>query len=402
MPGGLSPVREIKNLRQEIERDRIGKRIVLYFPGFEPLDAQAHHSRYARSAEQSSNTWDLELDLGHLHKAKSSSYFDVNCRGNSWLTETRIHIFDHKQLVSQLTHRPLPQRLWLGYLSAFRVICQGAAMSYFRCAWRFALFFMFPFVLIAFGMGIALAIAALPYFLTLSMWSYIVSVPSAIMFFGKLFIPMSDRFYAMHLLADWELAVTLGHLDQHRLSEWLEVCEEGVRTALREPADEYVIASHSMGSTMAVHVLGSLLKEEPEILAGKKLVFLTLGGAILQSALLRSAVALRASVGTIAKAKEVTWLEIQCHTDPIHFYRSQVVALSGHLDAPQAEIAFIRIRNMLFEKRYDKIKRNFLRVHRQYVMGSDKRSGFDFTLITAGPLPASSFAHYSQTNLPII
>jgi len=32
---------------------QIRKRVVLHFPGYEPLDAEAHYSRYARSAMQS-------------------------------------------------------------------------------------------------------------------------------------------------------------------------------------------------------------------------------------------------------------------------------------------------------------------------------------------------------------
>jgi len=55
---------------------------------------------------------------------------------------------------------------------------------------------------------------------------------------------------------------------------------------------------------------------------------------------------------------------------------------------------------MLTAKHYAKIKRDFLRVHRQYVLGPDVRAFFDFTLMTSGPLPASRFAEFSPKNLP--
>ena len=35
----------------------IHNRIVLHFPGFEPLDAEAHRQRYTRSAVQASAVW---------------------------------------------------------------------------------------------------------------------------------------------------------------------------------------------------------------------------------------------------------------------------------------------------------------------------------------------------------
>ncbi|KQV22715.1 hypothetical protein ASC97_27165 [Rhizobium sp. Root1203] len=41
-------------------------------------------------------------------------------------------------------------------------------------------------------------------------------------------------------------------------------------------------------------------------------------------------------------------------------------------------------------------------MHRQYVLGSDLPSAFDFTLMTAGPLPASSFARFLQDNMPAL
>ncbi|MDI6835252.1 MAG: hypothetical protein QMD99_06010, partial [Rhizobiaceae bacterium] len=76
------------------------------------------------------------------------------------------------------------------------------------------------------------------------------------------------------------------------------------------------------------------------------------------------------------------------------------VALAGHPDAPQAKIAFVRIKHMLSAERYRRIKRDLLRVHRQYVLDSDRRASFDFSLMTAGPLPAVSFANDIRAHMP--
>jgi hypothetical protein len=189
-------------------------------------------------------------------------------------------------------------------------------------------------------------------------------------------------------------------MDRPDFNLWLDACVDAARDALKEDGDEYVITSHSMGSNIAAHVIGALLEQQPDILQGKRVVFATLGGAILQCALLRPASLLRSRVGTIARAKEIFWFEVHCLTDSIHFYKSQVVALSGHADAPQARITFIRVRQMLSSERYRKIKWDFLRVHRQYVLGPDRRAPFDFTLMTVGPLAAASFADFSYKTMP--
>jgi hypothetical protein len=89
-------------------------------------------------------------------------------------------------------------------------------------------------------------------------------------------------------------------------------------------------------------------------------------------------------------------MEVQCLTDVISFYKSSVTALTGHPDLPSPRLIFLRIRNMLSPERYRRIKRDFLRVHRQYVLGSDRRTNFDFGLMTAGPLPAQSFERFAH------
>jgi len=142
------------------------------------------------------------------------------------------------------------------------------------------------------------------------------------------------------------------------------------------------------------------MEREPDILSGKQVTFMTLGGAILQCALLKPAQVLRNRVAMIARARDVFFLEIQCLTDPIHFYRSRVVASCGYPHEWQAKIAFVRMRTMLLEPHYRKIKRNLLRVHRQYVLGSELRSSFDFTLMTAGPIAAARFENFNPKDVP--
>jgi hypothetical protein len=388
-------------LHKDIATARVAKRVVLHFPGFEPLDAKAHYARYVRSAHQSAKVWGLDLEIGPFCKEEMASSFDIDCSVSGGRTTSRVFILDHNHLVQRLLRRPLPLRLFRGFHSAAEVVWQGGGLAYFRHAWRFGLFFVFPFLLVLLAFAASLVIAAAPSVLGLSLWGYLASVPLAAYFFIGSF-PLSRKLHTLHLFADWELAVAMAKLDDPEITGWLERCKDAVRTAMIEDADEYVISSHSMGSSVATHVIGMLLEEEPGAFEGKRVVFTTLGGAVLQCAFLKSAAALRARVGAIARAREVFWLEVHCLTDVIHFYKSRVVALAGHADAPQAHVTTIRMRHMLTPQHYRKIRRDFLRVHRQYVLGSDLPSAFDFTLMTAGPLPASSFARFSQDNMPAV
>nr|WP_298098129.1 hypothetical protein [uncultured Shinella sp.] len=374
----------------------VGKRIVLHFPGFEPLDADRHRTRFVVSARKASDLWGLNIEVGELNGEGDERHFDVSCLGPASKTTSRIFPFDHCGIVHALNNRPLGRRLAGGFLSAFRVILEGGAAAYFRHAWRFGLFFIVPFLLVILAMGTSLAIALYPLWLGLDAWHYPLGLVLAHGFFSRMFIPWSHRFHTLHLFSDWEMAVAMARLDRRFMLDWLESCAKSARAALCEEADEYVISSHSMGSSAAAHVIGMLLEREPDLLKGKRIVFATLGGAIPQCSLLSSARVLRERVGRIAAAKEIFWLDVQCLTDAVNFYKSQVVALSGHPTMPQAHIVLIRIKNMLDQERYRRIKWDLLRVHRQYVLGADRRTPFDFSLMVAGPFPAARFADWSD------
>jgi hypothetical protein len=373
----------------------IGKRVVLHFPGFEKMTTAGHHGRFLRTAEHTASLWGFSADIGPLAADVSGAGFTVVAGADTWQTTSRIHICDHDTLVDELATRPLAKRLLTGFRSAAQVVVEGGLAGYFRHGWRFALFFLFPFLLMLSGIGISLGLAALPQWLSLAHWHSLWSLPLAAAFFGYGVLPFAERFYTLHLFSDWEMAVAVANGRSSSVERFLEDRVETLRRALEEEADEYVISSHSMGSSLAVQVLGMLLERYPQALAGKRVVFVTLGGAILQCALLRSAKDLRRRVGLIARTPDVTWLEVQCLTDPINFYKSRVVAVTGHPSAPQAALVTIRVKHLLSPERYARIRRDFLRVHRQYVLNADRKGSFDFTLLTSGPFPAALTTDYA-------
>jgi hypothetical protein len=373
---------------------------VLHFPGFEPLSAGDHHARYKRSAEQTARLWNVAIEVGPMYANGRDRYFDVDSEGSGWRTSNRIYILDHSDLVSRLNKRSLYKRLGSGFLSGARVVMEGGAKGYFAHAWRFGLFFIFPFMLVILAIAVSVAIAAYPYWMNLQPVHYVLSAGGACIFFICIFLPWSEKFHTLHLFSDWELAVALARLNDRHINRWLQARVESVRAALNEEADEYLVSSHSMGSSVAAHVLAMVLEEKPGVLKGKRIVFATLGGAIPQVSLINSATVLRRRIGAIARAPEIFWFEIHCRTDPIHLYKTRVVALAGHHDAVQPRVVTIRVRHMLSPDHYRKIRYDPLRVHRQYVLGADVRAPFDFTLMTAGPLPAASFADFSREMLP--
>ena len=132
--------------------ESVARRVVVHFPGFEKMDAQAHHNRLKRTIQQSARIWGYAADVGPSTHMPSTSSFPVASEGTDWQTTTSVHICDHNVLVETLSAGPLHRRIAAGFFSAALVVLQGGCAGYFRHAWRFGLFFVFPFLL----MGIAL------------------------------------------------------------------------------------------------------------------------------------------------------------------------------------------------------------------------------------------------------
>lgn len=378
----------------------VQSRLVFYFPGFDPLDAAAHHLRYQRAAALAGKTWGMDYAVGALESSPAGEHFVVNAKTGEQSTRSSIFIYDHNDVISHLRSTSVWRQIASGFKAGAGIFAEGGAARYFRHAWRFGLFFIFPFLLMLAGGAAAATITLLPWLLGLSAWFCLLSAPVAGLFFIKAFLPFAERFHTLHLYADWRFALAVGR-DDPLARDWIEEKAQAVLLALEQPSEEILVVSHSMGASLALAVMGRVLELQPDAFKNRRLTFTTLGGAALQCAFLSSAKRLRQSIGAVAHHPEVIWFDIQCLTDPIHLYRCNTAHLTGHEDAQQPTIVPIRFKHSLSPERYKKNKRNFLRMHRQYVLGPDRKSGFDFTLMTAGPLPVASFASLESHQPPV-
>lgn len=369
----------------------IKTRSVLHFPGFEPLSAQQHFERFERASALTSNAWSIKIDCHQLAGEHNQSHFSSTASGPNWTTDSTIHVLDIADYLDHLQARPFWLKIITGYLAFLKVLAWGGAVHYFRHAWRFALFFLFPFALMTLGIAAAVGLAMLPLFLKIPAWAVAFSAPVAIALFCTAFLPFSERLYTQMLFSNWKCATDLAVLQEKNLTNHLSKLLDAARNALSKTADEHLIVSHSIGGQFAVHTIGTLLEREPWLFDGKKIVFATLGSGLLQTALLTPAVTLRKHISSIADHKNVVWFDVQCHTDVVNFYGAKIAAAAGYTGLRPPKIVLIRVKNMLEKVRYQRIKRDLMRVHRQYVMGNDSRANFDFPLLCAGPFSSAIF-----------
>jgi hypothetical protein len=380
----------------------IKTRVVLHFPGFEPLDAALHRARFARAAAQTAAIWNVSLECGALQQGANINAFAVDAHGPNWATTTHYHVFDLAEHIDFLLKRPFLTVLFNGYSAFFQVVATGGTWNYLRHAWRFGLFSIFPFLFMALGLAFVACLGLLPIQFDTPKWLLAGTIPVAAILFKYAFMPLANRLHTMLLFSDWRCAVDFATLKDPRLNKRLAEMVTIAKAAFEQPADEYLIVSHSIGSHAAVHVIGRLLEDNSQCYNGKKVVYASVGSGLLQGAFLRPAKVLRRRVALIAANPQIFWFDVQCLTDISHFYKTKVAELCGYAGERQPSISFIRIKTMLTKERYARIKRDLLRVHRQYVLGNDVRANYDFALMCAGPLSASTFSALKIGELPPI
>ena len=69
----------------------------------------------------------------------------------------------------------------------------------------------------------------------------------------------------------------------------------------------------------------------------------------------------------------------------MNFYRTDLIAVLGLAAKRQPVLQFVRFRAMLTPETYRRIKFNWLRVHRQYVLAAERRTNYSFHMMLAGP-----------------
>ena len=113
------------------------------------------------------------------------------------------------------------------------------------------------------------------------------------------------------------------------------------------------------------------------------------GSSLLKVALHPAAAWLREAVGRVANAPSVYWVEYQALVDIINVYKVDPVVALGMPATGKPIVKIIRIRMMVEEATYKRFHLNFLRIHRQAVMGNERRYFYDYYMLCCGPIALS-------------
>lgn len=368
----------------------IAKRCVVFFGGYEHVPAERQFTRMARELERFGKTWNVRTQVSDptiLHGG-SVQIWPIATEGPNWRVETNLNYCAWNDLIDEDFSRPDWRSIPTGLLALVDFVFTLTAFRYLAAAWRYWLFAIYPFVLSVLFGAIAVLAARAPGWIGLALPWYF-AIPFAILVFWLLVRWPGDRLRLRYMLNDWSFAsaIARGRRKSYsdRIDDFARFLADEVR---RTDADEILIVGHSLGAVLAIEALSAALRRHPDLAtSGPSVTLMTVGSSLLKVALHPSAHGVREAVGRVLAATDIAWIDYSALVDPLNFYRCDP-GKALNLNAPRSPlIRTVRIRSMLGEASYRLFKGDFLRLHRQFVMGNGQRYHYDFFMACCGPMP---------------
>jgi len=371
-------------------RRTVRKRCFVQMTGYEPVGAEHQHRRFIREMARFQKAWNVKGEVSPLTLAADGAVasWSVACAGPNWHVATDFHWFRWDDFVRADAAESDWLRFPLGVAALMEFILTGTVVKYFIVAWRYGGFFLSPLVYVLGMMWLSIALTrfavnhlGLPYSMLLA--------PLLWLGFFILFRLTLGRFWHIrYALDDWYFARDLIHRVRPGLEQRLDVlAHELVRILRASDADEIVFDGHSLGAPLSLIVLDRALKLDPQLARrGKGIHLVSSGSSLMKVALHPAAGWIRETVGRVATAPHIFWVEYQALVDVINVYKVDPVVALGLPFAGRPIVRIIRIRSMVEEHTYRRFRLSFLRIHRQAVMGNERRYFYDYYMLLCGPI----------------
>ncbi|RCW83141.1 hypothetical protein [Phyllobacterium bourgognense] len=364
----------------------VTNRLVVLLPGFEHMPVEAHHRRFTREAAKTAPVYDMSLTQSEpLHVSSTDGgiamgEFSLQASGDGWSANTDFILYGLGDITLFYASRNPLRRLLSGIIALMDFILTGTFFRFVATSWRYALFFVYPLLIcfVILGATYGTGRLAMAYNQTSVPIAPAIALITAILLFWL----AASKLHFLLLMDDWTFARDMARGKRPDVMRKLDrvIADAANRISSAPPGTEIVVAAHSLGAVCAIPILDAALPRE----GSNRYGLLTVGSSLLKVALHPAARTLRKSVETVVNSKTV-WIDVQSLTDPMNFYQSDPVRDLNIKAGKSPILVRVRFRNQLCDAAYKSIRRDFFRVHRQFVFGVEKRTHYSWHAILCGP-----------------
>jgi pimeloyl-ACP methyl ester carboxylesterase len=373
----------------------VRRRHVFHIAGYDPIGANWFRL-FKRELAKFARTWSVSPVVSDLtpQAAASNAKWKVTTSAPNWRVEAVYELLLWDDIVLSDFARPMPQRLARSSLAFFNIVMSGTAFRYFKANWQYAIFFLFPFLLLAaFG---AVAIATAYSIVNWAALSFILSVLLMVALSLALFVLLlrwpGRRLGLQQALDDWIFSYDYAYSRRPDVAARVERFAERLVARVRAgEVDEILIVGHSMGATVGLETMTRALALDPEIgRRGPSVCLLTVGSTIPKFSLHPAGRRFHRHAVALSQDQSVAWAEYHARSDAISFYKFDPVTLSRFYGDPISGKPLrrrVRIQHMLTARTYWRYRLKFMRIHYQFVMANERRSTYDYFMMVCGPIP---------------
>jgi hypothetical protein len=368
----------------------VAKRLVFHIGGYDPITSDVSaQRRFVREIARFQRTWSVKAVVGGLSDTADQIRWNVTTTGPDWQVETDCRLVRWHDVIEVFGRRSTGARISVGILAFLDFVLTGTLWRYLLANWRYAGFFLYPFV--AFGLLIAAAflVGVLAFKITDS-----IPIATGGVLFGIAAVLVGPWrwLHLGDLFDDWIFSreyIRRGNLEiEQRLDR---LAAELVAAANNFAADEILVVGHSLGAVLAADLLDRAVKLDPALGRNKTPVtFLSVGSSILKVGLHPRAMRFRTTMQRVAESRAIFWGDYQALIDPLNFYKSRPMADMGLSTENEPTVRVVKLSRMLDDDMYRRIRFNFFRLHCQFVSGNDRRTSYDYFMLTCGPISAKS------------
>ncbi len=366
------------------------RRRVFYIPGFDPYPPRRYRELYRREGADQADLSGYELAIRARIGAPVFSW-DIAADIDGQRVQARYEVLEWHDLVKGAMDASIPGT----YLQLIHTVWIYIAS---RAFWRLSLLrkgpviaALYPILVLLLQFGVALfagsLVARILSSLTWPGMGIIAGLPLFV-FILRWFRKRDHRWFAYYLMHDYAYTSSRRGAYPPDLEKRLSEFGDRIRAALASDVDEVLLIGHSSGAALAVSVLADLDRSGQIPEEGPRLGLMTLGQVIPMISFLPKAMRLRRDLHDLSTTKSLFWLDVTAPGDGCSFALCDPVAVSGV--APKGQrwplVISAAFTQTLVPATWERLKRQYYRLHFQYLCAFDNPGDYDFFQITAGPL----------------
>ena len=370
-------------------RTTVSKRLVFHVGGYDPITPHAGaQRRFVREISRFQLIWSVKSTIDGLHDGADPMKWRVTTTGPNWQVETDYRLVRWDDVIETLSRRTMFWRIPLGIVAFLDFVVSGALWGYLRTNWRYAGFFLYPFVMLAALVLVSVLIGVLA---VKASGSILVGVLASVLLLAALLVGPWRWLHLDALFDDWIFSRQYVRKGNSILEQRLNRLAAEIVSAANRDVGEILVIGHSLGAVLAVDLLDRALTLDPALGArDSPVTFLTIGSSVLKIGAHNGANRFRAAVARVALSPHIFWGDYQARVDIMNFYNLNPMAWMALPQEDGPVIRLVEIGRMLEHAMYRRIRLRFYRLHCQFVSGNDKRASYDYFMLICGPVSAKS------------